>query len=295
MNTNTKLAVLLFTTLASACSAAAADDTKPHLPPRPEKKTTPLPEQLAPADSSKREVAGVGLTGRTRASRESALATTISGPVAEVLFESGDFVKRGQILVRIDSKAARIAVDQADAALQTAQTQAAGALRERKRLEKVGPRGAVPQIDVDRATTAHQTSQAQVLQAQAALAMAKKSRDDTVIRAPFAGLVLARSVDEGEWLNTMSNGVVARIADVDPLEVALEAPEHLLEKIAIGDRMEVRFAATGQTVTAKVSRVVRAIDPRTRSFEVVAEVPNPERTLAPGLFAEARLTTEKSL
>jgi membrane fusion protein (multidrug efflux system) len=110
-----------------------------------------------------------------------------------------------------------------------------------------------------------------------------------VIKAPFAGLVLARSVDEGEWLNTMSNGVIGHLADVDPLEIALEAPEHLLMKIHPGDAMKVRFAATGQTVDAKVTRVVRAVDPRTRSFEVVAEVKNADRALAPGLFAEASL------
>ncbi|MEQ8275907.1 MAG: efflux RND transporter periplasmic adaptor subunit [Deltaproteobacteria bacterium] len=292
MNTSNNarhLIVLSLSLAVVACSPAAANDTKPKLPPRPQKVATPLPARLSDAPGDSTAPRRLALTGQTRASRESAVATTTSGLVDRVLFRAGDFVKAGQVLVRIDPRTASLAVAQAEAALETAKTQAAGALRERKRLEQVGPRGAVPQVDVDRATTASQAAAAQVAQAEAALAMAKKNLSDTVIRAPFAGLVLSRNVDEGEWLNTMSNGVVARIADVDPLEIALQAPEHRLTDLADGDTMQVRFTATGQSVDAKVSRIVRAIDPRTRSFEVVLSVPNPERAYAPGLFAEASL------
>jgi len=297
MNTTNALKVtLLFTAAlgAAACSRAEADPKRPDLPPRPDKRVQPLPDNLAAAEGQAKSALprGVGLTGRTRAHRESALATTSSGRVAQVLFEAGDFVKAGQVLVRLDAELAKLQVAQAKAALQTVRTQAAGALRERKRLEKVGPEGAVPRADVDRAVTAQETTAAQVAQAEAALALAEKGLADTAIRAPFSGLILARNTDEGEWVNTMSNAVVGRLADIDPLEIALEAPEHLLMKIHEGDTMKVRFAATGQTVDAKVSRVVRAVDPRTRSFEVVAEVKNADRALAPGLFAEARLTEE---
>lgn len=278
-------------TLAFAGSACAKADAEPNaiLPPRPERTVTPLPARLVPAENKVVKAEGVSITGRTRANRESSVATARAGRVDQVKFQVGDYVEAGAIMVRLDAAQVNLAVDSAKAALRTAEAHAAGALRERKRLEKVGPQGAVPVADVERATTAHEVAQAQVAQAAAGLALAQRSVTESVIRAPFSGLVLERSADEGEWLNTMAGGVIARVADVDPLEIALQAPEHLLTEISVGDEMQVRFSATGQTATAKVRRVVRAVDPMTRSFEVVAEVPNSDRKLAPGLFAEARL------
>lgn len=287
-------ATLLTFSLAGATACEKADaEPKPTLPPRPEKKSTPLPSRLA--DSSARPSAatrGVGLTGRTRAHRVSKLATTASGRVDKVTFEVGDFVKAGEIMVRLDAEQARLSLASAEAALATAKAQAEGAKRDRARLEKAAPRGAVTQADLDRAVTGHQMAQAQVAQAEAAVAMARKGVSDTVIRAPFSGIVLMRSADPGEWVNTMSNAVIAEVADVDPLEIALEAPEHLLGKISVGDEVTVRFSATDQEVTAKISRVVAAVNPSSHSFEVVAEVKNPEHRLAPGLFAEAKLAKE---
>lgn len=287
-----KATLLTLGIAASACTQADAE-TKPSLPPKPDKKVSPLPERLADSSRTRSAAArGVALTGRTRPNRVSNLATTASGRVDDVRFEVGDHVKAGAVLVRLDNRQARLSIAQAEAALATARAQAAGAERARARLDKAAPQGAVTKADLDRAVTGQDIAEAQVAQAEVALAMAKKGLEDTVIRAPFEGLVLERHADPGEWVNTMSNAVVAKIADVDPLEIALEAPEHLLGKIASGDRLSVRFSATGQSVDAKVSRVVDAVDPRSHSFEVIAEVDNAEHRLAPGLFAEASLVKE---
>lgn len=283
-------AILMTLALGAASCAQAEAEPNVNLPPKPERRSQPLPPRLVKPDAQASKARGLALTGRTRANRVSHIATMRPGLVDAVNFKAGDYVKKGAVLVRLDSVQARLQVKASQAALQTAQAQAAGALRERTRLEKVG--GAVPTADVDRAVTASDIARAQVAQAEAGLALAKKNVADSAIRAPFSGLLLQSKANEGEWLNTMAGGVVAEFADVDPLEIALQAPEHMLGKINVEDEMEVRFAATGQTVTAKVRRIVRSVDPTTRSFEVVAEIPNADRELSPGLFAEAQLTKE---
>jgi len=283
-------AILLTVVLGGLSCAKAEAEPNVNLPPRPERRSQPLPKRLVEPKAQVAKRSGLALTGRTRANRVSSISTMRAGLVDAVNFKAGDYVKQGAVLVRLDSAQARLQVQASEAALRTAQAQAAGALRERTRLQKVG--GAVPTADVDRAVTASDIARAQVAQAEAGLALAKKNVTDSVIRAPFSGLLLKSTANPGEWLNTMSGGVVAEFADVDPLEIALQAPEHMLGKINVDDEMQVRFAATGQTVSAKVRRIVRSVDPTTRSFEVVAEVPNAARELSPGLFAEAQLTKE---
>lgn len=288
---STKAILLTLSIPLAACSQAGAEP-KPSLPPKPEKTEKPLPKRLVAPKDGRAAARGLELTGRTRAHRVSDLATTTSGQVDKVRFEVGQRVKAGAILVRLDGEQARLSLANAEAALQTARAQAKGAARERARLEKAAPKGAVTRADLDRAVTGHDIAKAQVAQAEAAVAMAQKGVSDTVIRAPFGGLVLARYADPGEWVNTMGNSVVAKIADVDPLEIALEAPEHLLGKIAVGDELEVRFSAVDREVRAKVSRVVAAVDARAHSFEIIAEIDNSDHSLAPGLFAEAHRIEE---
>lgn len=116
---------------------------------------------------------------------------------------------------------------------------------------------------------------------------AAKFLDDTSVRAPFAGLVTARLKTEGEWISTMPPAPLLVLVELDPMEVRLEAPAHLMGQIPVGTALRLRFPAVGKELVTKVTRVVPAIRAATRSFAVIAELPNPDGSLQPGLFTEA--------
>jgi multidrug efflux pump subunit AcrA (membrane-fusion protein) len=86
--------------------------------------------------------------------------------------------------------------------------------------------------------------------------------------------------------------VVLVVQDQSILELRLRLPEHDLGKVKIGDLVTARFDALGTTRQAKVTRINQAVDPHTRTVEVVAEIPNPDRTLKSGLLAAVELTGE---
>jgi multidrug efflux pump subunit AcrA (membrane-fusion protein) len=83
--------------------------------------------------------------------------------------------------------------------------------------------------------------------------------------------------------------IIAIIQDQDTLDLRFRLPEKALATVKAGSTVKARFAALGVTHDAKVTRIQPTIDPRTRTIEVVAELPNPDLALKPGLLAEVEL------
>jgi multidrug efflux pump subunit AcrA (membrane-fusion protein) len=79
------------------------------------------------------------------------------------------------------------------------------------------------------------------------------------------------------------------IEEVDPLDLRIQIPSTNLDKVKAGDAIQVRFPATNQTLEARLTRVVAAMDPHTRTFAAIAEMPNKDHTLRSGLYAEVTL------
>jgi Cu(I)/Ag(I) efflux system membrane fusion protein len=74
------------------------------------------------------------------------------------------------------------------------------------------------------------------------------------------------------------------------LDLQIDAPEYLLTRIRVGDRVVARFSSIGRTVDAQVSRVVPMVQIGNRSFRVFAEIPNKDHSVQPGVFAEVEIT-----
>jgi multidrug efflux pump subunit AcrA (membrane-fusion protein) len=80
------------------------------------------------------------------------------------------------------------------------------------------------------------------------------------------------------------------IEETNPIDLRIQIPSTELEKVKTGSAIHVRFPATGQTLDARLTRVVAAMDPRSRTFSAVAELPNPDHSLRSGLYAEVTLS-----
>jgi membrane fusion protein (multidrug efflux system) len=131
--------------------------------------------------------------------------------------------------------------------------------------------------------------QYQALQAaRARVALARKALADTVVRAPFSGLVAERLVSVGDYVTGGTK--VAVVVRVDRLRVQLTIPEQFVAAVSAGQPVSFEVDAyPGRRFVGHVRYVSPALESNQRALTVEAVVPNPSRELKPGLFATARV------
>jgi membrane fusion protein, multidrug efflux system len=124
--------------------------------------------------------------------------------------------------------------------------------------------------------------------ARARVALARKASTDTVVRAPFAGVVEERLVSVGDYVNKgMKVAVVVR---VNPLRVQLTVPEQFVSAVSVGQPVTFDVDAyPGRHFEGRVKYVSPALQADRRALPIEAVVPNPSGELKPGLFATARI------
>lgn len=195
----------------------------------------------------------------------------VAGQVREVLFESGQEVRQGDLLVQLDDS-----VDQADLLGLLAQRDLARIKRER--FGKLLKDRSASQSDWDEAKAQLDSAEAAVASKRALLA---KKR----ITAPFSGLLGIRLVDVGEYLPPGSN--IVPLDALDPMFVDYRLPERHLPQIAVGQPVDLSVAAhPGRTFAGTVAALDPGVAERSRTLKVRAVLENRDRHLRPGMFAE---------
>lgn len=214
------------------------------------------------------------LPGSGRAPREIALQPAVAGEVERVALRAGRRVAAGELLVQLVDRPQRIAVAQAEAALDAAKRLAA-------RYERTEGSGAVPASAIDDARHA-------VRVAELALQAAREALADRALRAPFAGVVGLASVSVGDRVGT--DTVLGTLDDRRVLWVDFELPEQHLSQLAAGRAVEVGTPAwAGERFAGRVLEIDSRVDATTRAVRVRAEVPNARDRLRPGMSFEVAL------
>jgi len=214
----------------------------------------------------------VTLNGRTEAARVVTVRAEVAGTVEETLAHEGDEVAQGDPLCRVsvEARAARLAEARARLASRDLELTAAQELAER------GHRSA-NQVAV---------AQAAYDAADAALAQANIEMENTVLRAPFAGVFDERLAEIGDYLSV--GGACGVVAEVDPILVTAQAAERAVRFIHVGDQTDV-LLTTGETLHGVVRFVQFRADPATRTFRIEIEAPNVDGLVRAGLSADIRL------
>ena len=243
---------------------------------------------------------------------QTTLVPEIAGRVLEVSpsLAAGGFFETGAELLRIDATDYELQVVQAQAQIAQAklslETEEAQAEVARKEWESLGKGEAPPLLrrvpQIARATAA-------LSSAHAALAQARRNLEKTRIAAPFAGRVLRKNVDIGQYVTPGTP--VAIIYSVDHAEIRLPLPDEELAYVDLplsyrggGERqsqpvvrLETEFGQRRHTWTGKIVRTEGTIDPQTRMIHAIAQVPDPygrgpdpyRPPLAVGMFVEAEI------
>ncbi|MBX3259418.1 MAG: efflux RND transporter periplasmic adaptor subunit [Labilithrix sp.] len=243
------------------------------------------------------------LPGTVSPLEEAAIRTRASGYVRRRLVDIGDKVEAGALLVEIDTpeldqqlEQARAQLAQAQAALTHARASSEYSRSSLARREKLAPTGVTSADEVEKSR-----SEAAVAEASVALAQANVDAQGANVRrltqekafarvvAPFAGTVIARSVDKGALVNPSVE--LLKIATTDPMRVLIEVPQDVAPSVQndVPAAVTVREFA-GRTFEGKVARFASALDARSRTMTTVVHVPNPKGELLAGMYARVEIT-----
>jgi membrane fusion protein (multidrug efflux system) len=216
--------------------------------------------------------------GSLRAVRGVDVTTEVPGLVREIAFHSGQDVKAGQVLVKLNDDTDRALLQSLKAQADLAQT-----VYERDKAQYDIKAIAKAQLDADEADL--RSKKAQVAQ-QAAL-VAKKT-----IRAPFAGRLGITTVNPGQYLNP--GDAIVTLQAVDPIYADFNLPQQQLGQLAIGQTILVDTSAYGgSTFEGKIKSINPKVDSNTRNVQVEASVDNHERKLLPGMYANVKIDAGK--
>jgi membrane fusion protein (multidrug efflux system) len=228
------------------------------------------------------------LTGSLSAFEDSDVAAGAAGKVLSVHVERGSLVKKGDVLVRLDSRAASASAAEARAQVELARTQKELAEADCARNDKLFEGGSVSAADHQRMQAQCRNAAAQAAAAEARLSLIETNLSDTTIRAPFDGLVAERAVGVGEYVRQDSR--VVTLLATDPLRLEITVPE--AQATGVQKDQEVEFTLTADPGTVHrttVTYVGPALRRGTRDLVVEALVPNPGHKLIPGQFATVKL------
>ena len=271
----------------------------------------------------------IRVTGTLMAEEQSDVAAEIAGRVVATPIERGTAVAQGAELIRISPTETEAQMKEAEAnaaqiearlgltanvpfdvnavpEVENAKASYALAQSEFARIKSLLDERVVSQSEYDQRRTQMEAArqqyeaaknaasqQYQSLQAaRARVTLARKALADTVVRAPFGGLVAQRMVSVGDYVTKgMKVAVVVR---VNPLRAQLTIPEQFVSAVAVGQPITFEVDAyAGRQFEGKIRYVSPALQADQRALTAEAEVPNPRNELKPGFFATARVQQPK--
>lgn len=158
-------------------------------------------------------------------------------------------------------------------------------------------RSAEAQVSTARAAVAASEEAVQV--AEASQSRVKAMSDYGQITAPFTGVITRRYADMGAMIQAGTASQtqampLVRLSEDDRLRLVLPVPESNVPHIQVGDPVDIRVPALGRSFVGRVARFSSRLEDSTRTMETEVDVPNPERVLIPGMYAEAVLTLDRS-
>jgi RND family efflux transporter MFP subunit len=238
----------------------------------------------AQALSSSAPSAGASLldaSGYVVAQRQATVSGKITDKVLDVLIEEGQHVQAGQIIAHLDPSNARAAMEQANAQVVAAestvaldQVQVDEAIPKYERNRKIHAAGFLSEQAMEDTRMARDTSLANLKVAQGQLQVARATRDiaqrsldDTVVRAPFAGVVTVKAAQPGEIISPISAGGgftrtgIGTIVDMDSLEVEVDVAESFINRVQQGMPATVKLNAYPDwEIPAQVIAVIPTAD-----------------------------------
>lgn len=243
--------------------------------------------------------------GRIRAQQFVEIHARVEGYLERMLFKEGSFIEKGQTLFVIDPRVYKAHVNKARAQLNKARAQALKAERDLERIRPLYEKNAASQLDLDNAVAAYESASAEVTVCEADLTQAELILGYTQVSSPISGYISERVADIGTLVGPSSGkSLLATVVKSDTMRVdfSMTALDYLRSKsrnVNLGGQDSTRkwdsyvniTLADGSVYPYKglVDFADPQVDPKTGTFSVRAEMPNPDRSLLPGEFTKVKV------
>lgn len=224
-----------------------------------------------------------------------------SGEVLELLVATGDYVEQGALMVNIDPRTVTNRLAQAEAELKAAQSRRQISISQMTRAEKLVKQGTFTEADYEQAALELANAEALVVTAEVTVENARIAVDDTDIRAPVSGTVIAKPVEKGQVISSPTQDVgggtlLLTMADLSAVQIRALVDETDIGKIRPGMQAEVTVTAyPNQPFPGEVVKIEpqAVIEQNVTMFAVLISIRNLEGLLMPGMNAEVEVSVAK--
>jgi len=217
------------------------------------------------------------------------IAPDASGRVGRILKKQGDRVGQGELLAVLDMTALELQQKQARAAMAVARTAYQNAKLNAERMKKMLENKAISQMQYENTQLALDAADTQLKSAAANLDLVDYTLNNAYMKAPFAGVIAAKNMEEGDMINPiMGMGQsILTLMDLSKVKIVVDAPAEEIEKIKIGQSCLVGISSLpGESFSGEVYSKNLAADPLSKTFKVEIKIENPEMKIKAGVYAD---------
>ncbi|CAN5152636.1 efflux RND transporter periplasmic adaptor subunit [soil metagenome] len=240
----------------------------------PAQENPPPPAVIVAEAEQKPVVDRIEALGTLRANESVTLTANVTEAVTVIHFDDGDRVEKGDVLVEMTSAEEHALLEEAEATVEEAKSQY-------ERNVQLSRQGSVSEAVLDTARREWQTAEAR-------LQAIRSQLDDRLIAAPFSGAVGLRNISPGALVQP--GDIITTLDDDSVMKLEFSVPSIFLGSLKPGLEIVATAYAFGDAeFKGQVSAVDSRVDPVTRTVQVRARVPNPDRLLVPGLLMKIDL------
>jgi RND family efflux transporter MFP subunit len=227
--------------------------------------------------------------GTVSAWKTANIAPDASGRVGRILKKQGDKVGQGELLATLDMTSLELMQKQARAAMAVAQTAFQNARLNAERMKKLLENKAISQMQYENTQLALDAADTQMKSAKANLDLVDYTAKNAYMKAPFAGVIAAKNMEEGDMINPMMGmgQSILTLMDLSNVKITVDAPAEEIEKIRIGQKCLIKISSRpGETFAGEVYSKNLAADPLSKTFKVEIKIDNPEMKIKAGVYAD---------
>jgi len=248
------------------------------------------------------------VTGTTLPLEEAKIGSKVEGTIQEILVDEGDLIKKGQVLIRLEPKDFLLDIDRTKAALKTARAELERArydLEQKsedwRRLSALYEKRAISKHRYDSMKAAFSIAKAkvkscrsQIKERKAELKLAEKRYQDSVVKAPFNGVVTKKMLHEGEVSSLWAyNWETLEVMNLSKIKVECDVSEKRKSRLREGMETHIEVDAyPEERFKGKITTINPMVDPLQRTFRVKILIPNPEYRLTAGMFARIKIVLD---
>lgn len=222
----------------------------------------------------------------------------VSGEVQRIPVETGQELPQGSLIALVDPRDLRNALAQAQADQALAEARVSNTSIQRRRAESLAKDGVISAQDQEAAQLAETDAKAQLVKARTNLQLAQERMGDVDIRAPIAGTVIEKTVEQGQIIASASGNVsggttLVKMADLSTVQARALVDETDIGRVQAGQPATVTVEAyPGRTFRGTVSKIEpqAVVDQNVTMFPVLIQLENPERLLKPGMNSEVSVS-----